>query len=592
VDSAAANYSWKLAVEPIIDPRRGDFEDDASSPMRRSLASLAGSLLVEISLPKLICAWLIMLVIPSLLLGLAPFVATAWLNTIKWKFESALAEIWPAVLLVAVVILGWFGGRHLFRLAKSSFWALNSLAVEPVYLISREVLRYLAEKLLPAQATKSQYAILRAGAAVVASVAICAVALFVLLLAWPHTRWMGTINDLTSLHRMAPVALANSVVVISAYLTVAALVWGVADATMTQPHTLEQFSSPPEHARAWRIAHLSDIHMVGEIYGFRMECGRAGPRGNDRLKRVLVRLNKIHAEQPLDAIVITGDMTDAGRSAEWAEFLDALSPYPQLAERMLVLPGNHDLSISDRANPARLELPTSPNRRLRQLRVLSVMSTLQGRRVHVVDFKKGVLGASLDDALEPHRAEMTRFADTGRPLFSWILAELWRDVFPLIVPPNSDGGLGMILLNSNADSQFSFTSALGMISTEQIRGIEIAKTQFPRANWIIALHHHVVEYPRAGHALAERIGTALINGSWVVRRLKSLSSRAVVMHGHRHIDWIGECGGLMIISAPSPIMPAAADHSPCFYIHTLAATADGRLTLAPPQRIAVDGSNA
>ena len=54
-------------MKPIIDPRNGDFEDDASSTKRRSLISLAGSLLVEISLPKLALAWLLMLVLPSLL---------------------------------------------------------------------------------------------------------------------------------------------------------------------------------------------------------------------------------------------------------------------------------------------------------------------------------------------------------------------------------------------------------------------------------------------------------------------------------------------------------------------------------------------
>ena len=75
-----------LAMEPIIDPRRGDFEDDASSTKRRSLLSLAGSLLVEISLPKLALAWFLMLVLPSLLLGLAPLAVSAWLNTVKWKF--------------------------------------------------------------------------------------------------------------------------------------------------------------------------------------------------------------------------------------------------------------------------------------------------------------------------------------------------------------------------------------------------------------------------------------------------------------------------------------------------------------------------
>jgi hypothetical protein len=52
--------------------------------------------------------------------------------------------------------------------------------------------------------------------------------------------------------------------------------------------------------------------------------------------------------------------------------------------------------------------------------------------------------------------------------------------------------------------------------------------------------------------LSERIGTALINGNWFVRSLQSLSGRAILMHGHRHIDWIGECAGLPIVSAALP----------------------------------------
>jgi hypothetical protein len=37
-------------MKTVIDPRRGDIEDDASSTKRRSLLSLVGSLLGEISL--------------------------------------------------------------------------------------------------------------------------------------------------------------------------------------------------------------------------------------------------------------------------------------------------------------------------------------------------------------------------------------------------------------------------------------------------------------------------------------------------------------------------------------------------------------
>lgn len=48
-------------MKAVIDPRRGDVEDDASSSKRRSLLSLAGSLLAEISLPKLAVAWFVLI---------------------------------------------------------------------------------------------------------------------------------------------------------------------------------------------------------------------------------------------------------------------------------------------------------------------------------------------------------------------------------------------------------------------------------------------------------------------------------------------------------------------------------------------------
>ena len=44
---------------PLLDPRNGDSEDDASSTTQRSMLSLAGSLLAEISLPKLVVTWML-----------------------------------------------------------------------------------------------------------------------------------------------------------------------------------------------------------------------------------------------------------------------------------------------------------------------------------------------------------------------------------------------------------------------------------------------------------------------------------------------------------------------------------------------------
>ena len=118
-------------MKPVIDPRRGDVEDDASSTKRRSLLSLAGSLLAEISLPKLAVAWFLLIVGPGLVLGVAPVVAAIWVSKLSSRLEYPIAGIWPLVILALLVGVGWFGGRTLFRLAENSFWSLNSLAVQP-----------------------------------------------------------------------------------------------------------------------------------------------------------------------------------------------------------------------------------------------------------------------------------------------------------------------------------------------------------------------------------------------------------------------------------------------------------------------------
>ena len=143
-------------MTPAIDPRRGDIEDDASSTKRRSMLSLFGSLLAEISLPKLLIAFTLLMVVPGLVLGVAPIVAAIWLGKLSNNLAAALAGFWPAVLLAIVIVVGWFGGRRLFRLAENSFWSLNSLAIQPAYTIGREALRQLAEGFLPARASKAQ----------------------------------------------------------------------------------------------------------------------------------------------------------------------------------------------------------------------------------------------------------------------------------------------------------------------------------------------------------------------------------------------------------------------------------------------------
>jgi hypothetical protein len=574
---------------PLLDPRRGDVEDDVASPKQRSLLAIAGSLLVEISLPKLLFAWTFSILLPALLLGLAPLVATAWLLKLS-RTAMQITGLGTALVVLAIVGLGWIGWRPLLRLAETNFWSLNALAIQPGYAFCREALRYLTERMLGTDTSAVTRTRLRAISSAAAAIVLCLCAALIAAVVWPASRWIGTAADLLDLRSLILPTLANAVVVVCAYLSVASLVWGFADASMDQPIDLGAFDAA-SGGPTWRIAHLSDIHLVGEQYGFRIESGRRGPRGNGRFTRIMARIEAIHRTSPLDIVLISGDMTDAGRATEWAEFLDAAEQHPAVAERMLILPGNHDLNIVDRLNPARLDLPFSPGKRLRQMRTLSAIAAIQGHRVMVVDPGSGKLERTLMQALAPHRQWIAAFADSGGLRLSVGLGRVWDDQFPMILPPAQADGLGVAILNSNAETHFSFTNALGMVSVEQARRLAAVMNRFPRAHWIIALHHHLMEYPMSVAAFSERIGTALINGSWFVRKIKPFAPRAIVMHGHRHIDWIGGCGKLRIISAPSPVMGASDEASTYFHIHTLTTGPGGQVCLLPPERVDIAGAN-
>jgi Calcineurin-like phosphoesterase len=574
---------------PLIDPRNGDIEADASSTKRRSLFALAGTLLAEVSLPKLALAFVLLVVMPAVLLGATPLLASIWFRTISsGSYATGLSAI---ALVIGLVALAWFGGRRLFRVAEESFWSLNAMAVQPGYAAFREGFAHLGGRVTRAAREETRESV-RALSAAVAGLAICALAVWVVILIWPSTHWVGNAADLRTPHWFALAAIANSITLAAAYLAVAGLVWGVADATMAQSREVRTFRPPTDDARTFRIAHLSDLHVVGERYGFRLGSGRAGPRGNEPLLEVLGRLDDVHRERPLDAILITGDLTDAGTSPEWAELVDAFASFPHLTRLIVALPGNHDVNVVDRANPARLDLPTSPKKRLRQMRTLSALAALQGSRAHVVDLHHRCIGPTLDEFLAPHATDIAAFADEGTRRLSAPLDELWVQSFPMVFPPEGADGLGIIALNSNAETHFSVTNALGLISIEQTRAFDAAIAEYPDACWIVALHHHIVEHPKLGHALAERIGTTLVNGNAFTRRLLRMAGRVVVMHGHRHIDWIGQCGDLVIVSAPSAVMDAMPPSEPYFYVHSVGIDGSDGVRLGAPERINVHANVA
>ena len=570
----------------LLDPRRGDIEDDTSSPKSRSLLAIAGTLLAEVSIPKLLFAWTISLLLPAVLLGLAPLVATAWFASLSSRILY-LAEIGTALVLLVVVGIGFFAWRPLLRIAEENFWSLHALLVLPTYMLGSEAIRHLIERLFGRNSTDLKRVKLRAASSAISGLMMCLGGLLIAGLVWPSSRWLGTASDIMVPHHLIVPTIANAVVLVSVYFAISSFISGFFDASMEQPHDLRSFDVASHDRKAWRVAHLTDIHAVGERYGFRIESGRGGPRGNDRFCRLLSSLADIHAARPLDLLLVTGDATDAGRSTEWAEFFDAINRFPDLAARMIVLPGNHDLNIASRSNPAQIDLPFSIRKLLRQARTLSAINAVQGDRVYVISDDGEQ--QPLRHAMTLQHQCMTQLAEQGDIHSSIQFRKTFHSLFPMIAPPSEPNGLGIAILNSNAESHFSFTNALGFVSIEQANRLLAAFKQYPDANWIVALHHHLQEYPKSG-PFSIRIGTALVNGSWFIRKLRPYASRAIIFHGHRHMDWIGTCGSLKVVSGPSPVMGAVDSASTHFYIHTLTTNSNGHIALLPPERVNIAGS--
>lgn len=570
--------------------RRGDYDDNRMSPHGRGLRSLIVSALLEFNYLKAPIAFLTLIVAPALLVGIAPSLLVTYgrlmFHASAFHGGRPILTVFLWAILVAVAL--WIG-RPLLGWALDNFWHLHYTLVFPMFVALRELLRALLERLLNDSNHPKRHEMGRPAGTILAAILILGGALALVILV-EFSFGLQLVDVRTArLWPVARAALANAAVVLGVSTAIASLYWIWRELSLKGPVRDWVPNSSSDLPTNARLAQLSDLHVVGERYGYRMEKGTHGPRGNGCIRRALLQLKAIHAISPLDRVVVTGDITDAGTRAEWAEFIDLLRGCPELRRCLSFVPGNHDVNIIDRVNPGALDLPWAAGPSLRKLRFVLALDAIQGDRTLLVDPACGALGPSLREYLqERDRTDLLRaLAQRGTMRGRREMTKVWNAIFPLVEPPRAGGGYGVILLDSNARSHFSLTNAIGVVTPPQLKALKLVLRTYHHNAWIILLHHQVVEYPNTSISLRDRIGLALINAPEVLAALAPHASRILLLHGHRHWDWVGTFENVAVCSVASVSLGSIGEQE-CrgsFHVHELAISAGGGLRLNSTQRV-------
>lgn len=345
---------------------------------------------------------------------------------------------------------------------------------------------------------------------------------------------------------------------------------------------VEGFEPDGQAARIATVVHLTDLHVTADDEGQLREGGAGGNKGLHRV------LNELRARPPdeLNAVLITGDITDAGTADEWRRFFE-LFPADLLAKSVLV-PGNHELNIPvGRGRAAAIDPADKIERKIRAIRFVAAVDMAQGARSYVVNESNPETPLRpLRTYLAPHGAALELFiklsgvsewkrknsakqwAEFGVDLAALKTSpeRAWRnlsalpyrvldDMFPLVVEvPGTE--LHFVVLNSNDEALDILTNAYGLIGREQLRRLRFLLKRLSGLPYVIALHHHlgVVSF---GKTLRERVcerAMAVIDGGALVKALSEAhdAGGCVVFNGHRHVGYFAQIGDrIQIVSGPS-----------------------------------------
>jgi serpin B len=298
--------------------------------------------------------------------------------------------------------------------------------------------------------------------------------------------------------------------------------------------------------------------------------------------------------QDIDAIVLSGDVTDLGKKEEWAAFRKMVRMHPAISRRLVLIHGNHDLNFQDFRESWKLlwdlaqkrALPSEVQRARCRLQVLEVTMEFMQKAWILQDLKLALLRTSLGPeiwrliAADPeHRSGdiHTKGEDPSTPatILQWVkdVDALWRKVFPLVVKRRIGGRrLAFILLDSVASSTTVLSNAYGYVRPDTLRRLIAIATLLRADDFtpMAVIHHHPATHyslqsePRTLHRswawlkkiwewVRRREGAMLIENSDELLNALAEANIGIVFHGHQHHREIGhhKQNGLIVIGAGS-----------------------------------------
>jgi hypothetical protein len=155
-------------------------------------------------------------------------------------------------------------------------------------------------------------------------------------------------------------------------------------------------------------------------------------------------------------------------------------------------------------------------------------------------------------------------------------------MFPLAVDVGDK--LSILVFDSNHESSNIVTNAFGRVSPSSLEKVAAIVADRPERDWVFALHHHVA-LPKS---VSARTAKGRITERFMVLEnptafLRSLAPHpAVILHGHRHVEYLGRIGNVDISSARSAAVGdevGDVDPRPGFRILGLSVGSHGRCAL-------------